>query len=194
MTLLSVYFVFIGACFFALFFITMRLQTSRYIHGRKRREKVLRNSLQRLYVFRKSIIPIFLAVTFFVLFSYTAAIKHGMTHDVPITELYYAIQNTPTISEPDTLNDCIVVLYRFDCSDCHQINRELNEAALVHENIYFVPSDSSFGKQLTEKYQISSVPTGLSFKQQSVVQKKLFYNDHFDRTAFQRLLEHQNES
>lgn len=108
---------------------------------------------------------------------YTANAK-GMSyikwHNLTLEQIDKTAKKTPTISQipvnrPDLCNiPCaIIILYKFGCPDCESIYPSLrtkllqNKLLQNHAQVYFVPSDSAFGKKLIKDGHIRQVPTGV---------------------------------
>lgn len=74
---------------------------------------------------------------------------------------------TPTASKtPEDLAGAIVILYKFNCSDCEAIYPALTEKLQGKNNIYFVPSGSKLGKKLIKNGNVKEVPTGVYIRKQ----------------------------
>lgn len=97
--------------------------------------------------------------------------RHGM-YDTSntVTEVMEYIGKTPIEDTlPDDLTDTLIIYYRFDCEDCHNVYDDLvKEVARFEEKtgdkIYWVSTRSDQGKQLRETYSVASVPSFMYIK------------------------------
>lgn len=91
------------------------------------------------------------------------AVSHGAyTTNMTIKQLYTGIANTPVEDElPDNLSGCIVIFYKFGCTDCEAIYDELSAHINNQANIYWISSRSAQGQRLISQYNIDYVPTGI---------------------------------
>ena len=91
------------------------------------------------------------------------ALVHGAQH--PFTEsivnLWNGIDRSPEESKPpEDLSGCILLYYRFGCSDCEAVYPELSKKVNGQKNIYWICTRSEIGTILRKEYPVSRVPAG----------------------------------
>lgn len=100
----------------------------------------------------------------------TEARKYGAFDEFYKTESINIITNNiehgfvdQSESLPENLQGCIIIYFKYGCSDCGRIHDDLLEYVETNnvQNIYFVSTRSEKGKQLLETYPVMSVPTGV---------------------------------
>ena len=112
---------------------------------------------------------------------YLAVYGRGWLHAVPLnlppTEILYNIENSPADESQKVqediqrgrLEDCYLVFYRADCSDCHDLYRSVVSGATTSDRpIHWIASRTDAGARLKEKaresgIEITEVPTVLSY-------------------------------
>lgn len=94
---------------------------------------------------------------------YGLAWMHGNRDPwLDIASMEKCTMNTPIESKlPVDLSGCIIVVYRYDCSSCHDIYHDLANALRNERNVYYVCSRSEQGLKLRESYDIPEVPYGI---------------------------------
>lgn len=138
---------------------------------------------------------------------YSKAQKHGLyTNDITFSELVQGVNNSPEESTlPDDLSGAVIIYYKFGCSDCEAIYKDLSAAVSGHSDIYWVSTRSEQGKKLLETYPTEEVPAGIYIRQDNYndtipfTSKLLFTTDEdgntvLDKQAIERLLYLQSEN
>lgn len=74
-----------------------------------------------------------------------------------------AIQNSPIADRNGNLDQQgnILIYYRFGCGDCEAVYDSLKAATAGKEDIYWVASRQSVGRELLQKYAVPEVPAGV---------------------------------
>lgn len=74
-----------------------------------------------------------------------------------------AIQNSPIADRNGSLDQQgnILIYYRFGCGDCEAVYDSLKAATAGKEDIYWVASRQSVGRELLQKYAVQEVPAGV---------------------------------
>lgn len=109
------------------------------------------------------------ALCIFCLLSFTAHTSKAMTLEYwqhhTFMEMAKTNQTTPHNDYSTPKAGDIVVLYKFGCPDCEAIYTSANQA-FTDENIHikWVSAETSVGRQLCDKYNITWVPTGVYFR------------------------------
>lgn len=130
---------------------------------------------------------------------YIVATFHGLyTTDLTVKQLHTGIKNTPVEDKlPDDIEGCIIIFYKFGCTDCGAIYEDLSAYTKDLENVYWISSRSEQGKALRVTYPIESVPTAIyihvNSDDNSYTKKALHADDNngntiLDTSAFERLL------
>lgn len=104
---------------------------------------------------------------FFLVWLWSLVVDKGIPTEealqAPVRELAAASQNTmsqTTDLTPASLKKKVIILYRFGCPDCERIYADLLQAREEHPNeLAFISSRGKVGRQLVERYDISSVPS-----------------------------------
>lgn len=109
---------------------------------------------------------------------------HGATFDdfkrYSIADLVYHYENTPedqsgivSVKQEDgTIDDCLLVFYKFDCPDCTASYKNINDLlSNSGREYYWVESRSDLGSQLSDEYGIWWVPSvALCYEGDKVIQ------------------------
>lgn len=103
-------------------------------------------------------------------FLYTASVldlvvtayQHGMIElNRPIKAIQKSVRNSPMQSKlPKDINNCLIIYYKFGCSDCETVYSILQNA-LQDTPVYWISVQSATGKKLLNQYPVSEVPSGL---------------------------------
>lgn len=103
-----------------------------------------------------------LVLTFVLTTLLYACLAKGMQREsATIGEMASGFLNSPYEDDlSQDLSGKLIILYRFDCGNCHDVYPDLKEAIKDRE-AYWVCSRSEQGRALLEKYPVSSVPTGM---------------------------------
>lgn len=74
-----------------------------------------------------------------------------------------AIQNSPIADRNGNLDQQgnILIYYRFGCGNCEAVYDSLKAATAGKEDIYWVASRQSVGRELLQKYAVPEVPAGV---------------------------------
>lgn len=113
------------------------------------------------------------AVGFFCLFNvfqiWNTANIYGATAEhytkMKMSNFKYSVAHSskakyPKVQDIKHNKNSLFVLYRFGCSDCHRLNKDINKAFPESaKNVYYVPSRSELGKKLVKAGSVDTVPT-----------------------------------
>lgn len=117
-----------------------------------------------------SVISIYLAI-------YGRGWLHAVPLNLPPTEILYNIENSPADESKKALEDiqrgrledCYLVFYRADCSDCHDLYNSIRSGETTPDRpVHWVASRSDAGARLKEiaresGIEITEVPATLSY-------------------------------
>lgn len=115
---------------------------------------------------------------------YLMAVRHGMTDtSMQLPKVAYAIGRTPEdqsseLSDGDVTGR-VVVVYRFDCGDCHDAYDGIRAWAEAHPEagVVWVSSRSDLGRSLTSRYGVRWVPSALGVSDDGTVVVEDLYAD-----------------
>lgn len=106
--------------------------------------------------------------------------------DMPVRDFTDKIKKTWLAKEPKpNQKGILVVVYKFGCPDCESVYEPINRT-LPHsnKNIYYVSSQSSYGKKLVKKAGLTNVPSIVYItkhdKKQPYYSTSLIYNRELD--------------
>lgn len=131
---------------------------------------------------------------------YYTAQNHGLKDtNIPVYTMEESNKKSPVEDTlPDTIENSIIIYYKYGCTDCEAIYNDLSKAIKNNDNIYFVSTESEQGKNLLKTYPVNSVPTGIYIYEQNnqtsktYIQKPLYITDNsktiLNKTALERLL------
>ena len=96
--------------------------------------------------------------------------QHGM-YQINLTcqDILNGIHHSPIetpLPSDQSPTQCLIIYYRFGCSDCESIYQELAEQLTTsdNQNIYWVSTRSKQGENLRKSYPVSKVPSGVYIK------------------------------
>lgn len=91
------------------------------------------------------------------------ASSHGMyQNNLSWKTITESIQTTPKEDKlPKNLTGCIILYYRFGCSDCEAVYPAMSEFFDGYDDVYWISTRSKQGKTLLETYPVAHVPTGV---------------------------------
>lgn len=108
-------------------------------------------------------------------FIYSQGAQRGMTMDdwkaMSLGEVIAANDKTPVSQTlPSDRNGDIVILYKYDCPDCEAIYDQLNDAIrdTGAKDVHFIASSSETGRELIEKGDIPTAPTGIYLRHEAL--------------------------
>lgn len=108
-------------------------------------------------------------------FAYNQGVQKGMTMDnwktMNLGEIVATNDKTPVSQTlPSERNGAIVILYKYNCTDCEAIYDQLNDAIkdVDAKNVYFVASSSETGQDLIEEGDIQTAPTGIYLRHEAL--------------------------
>ena len=115
------------------------------------------------------ICTVLLIMTFVMVTVFYIGLEKGMEREsATIGKMAAGLLNSPYEDElPQDLSGRLIVLYRFDCGNCHDIYPDLKNA-LEGREVYWVYSRSEQGRALLKEYPVQSVPTGMYVCQDGV--------------------------
>lgn len=119
----------------------------------------------------KRVNKIFAAASAVVFISYMVTAVMACVHGADLESLQRfgilrtvrAIQNSPIADRNGSLDQQgnILIYYRFGCGDCEAVYDSLKAATAGKEDIYWVASRQSVGRELLQKYAVPEVPAGV---------------------------------
>lgn len=119
----------------------------------------------------KRVNKIFAAASAVVFISYMVTAVMACVHGADLESLQRfgilrtvrAIQNSPIADRNGNLDQQgnILIYYRFGCGDCEAVYDSLKVATAGKEDIYWVASRQSVGRELLQKYAVQEVPAGV---------------------------------
>lgn len=119
----------------------------------------------------KRVNKIFAAASAVVFISYMVTAVMACVHGADLESLQrfgilrtvQAIQNSPIADRNGSLDQQgnILIYYRFGCGDCEAVYDSLKTATAGKEDIYWVASRQSVGRELLQKYAVPEVPAGV---------------------------------
>lgn len=119
----------------------------------------------------KRVNKIFAAASAVVFISYMVTAVMACVHGADLESLQRfgilrtvrAIQNSPIADRNGNLDQQgnILIYYRFGCGDCEAVYDSLKAATAGKEDIYWVASRQSVGRELLQKYAVQEVPAGV---------------------------------
>lgn len=119
----------------------------------------------------KRVNKIFAAASAVVFISYMVTAVMACVHGADLESLQRfgilrtvrAIQNSPIADRNGSLDQQgnILIYYRFGCGDCEAVYDSLKAATAGKEDIYWVASRQSVGRELLQKYAVQEVPAGV---------------------------------
>lgn len=114
------------------------------------------------------------------------AASHGMYQDnLSWSEITQNIRTTPTEDKlPKDLTGCLILYYRFGCSDCEAVYPAMSVFFEDYEDIYWISTRSDQGKQLRETYPVSHVPTGVYITDSGTGVYRTMYFDSTNEVLF----------
>lgn len=98
---------------------------------------------------------------------YILAPAHGAQTGIgnePVHTAIHNIKNSPKESKINPENvapGSIVIFYKYGCTDCEAIYKDLKTELNNISDVYWVSSESTTGASLRESYPIEEVPTGV---------------------------------
>lgn len=153
---------------------------------RRKKDKPVNKTLTRIVTVLSAVVTMTGCITGAVSFSkYNTALSHGLyNNDITIKDMLSFTDSTPVEdSLPEDLTGCIVIYYKFDCSDCSAIYSDLKSQIADKDNIYWVSTRSKQGSELIKKYPVEEVPSGIYIRKDSLgntvpfTNKKLYTED-----------------
>lgn len=114
------------------------------------------------------------------------AASHGMYQDnLSWNKITKNIRTTPNEDNlPKDLTDCIILYYRFGCSDCEAVYPAMSAFFEDYEDVYWVSTRSDQGEKLRETYPVSHVPTGIYITDSGTGVYRTLYFDSTDEILF----------
>lgn len=99
-------------------------------------------------------------------------------------QLWDCIKHSPEEETvPDKKTGTILLYYRFGCSDCEAIFTELQQETNQYDNIYWVSSRSTQGKELRKDYPVTTVPTGVYIRSNEMPLSLTLHRETMDGTV-----------
>lgn len=94
-----------------------------------------------------------------------------------------AIQNSPIADRNGSLDQQgnILIYYRFGCGDCEAVYDSLKTATAGKEDIYWVASRQSVGRELLQKYAVPEVPAGVVILDDGMYVSHVLGNSVYDQ-------------
>lgn len=114
--------------------------------------------------------------------------------NMPVHDFTEKIKKTWLAKEPKpNQKGILVIVYKFGCSDCESVYEPINHT-LPHnnKNIYYVSSQSPYGKKLVKKAGLTNVPSIVYItkhdKKQPYYSTSLIYNRELDMNTIRYYL------
>lgn len=146
-----------------------------------------------------------ICATLFIGFNIQKAYRHGMYEiKISFSDMLKHIEKSPEEDRlPKNLSKCIIIYYKFGCSDCEHVYKDLKASLGDKQNVYWVSTRSKQGMDLLNHYPVKVVPSGVYVYSDSTttapqyVKKVLYMHDKNEtilhQTNLNRLLELQSE-
>lgn len=114
------------------------------------------------------------------------ASSHGMyQNNLSWKTITESIQTTPKEDKlPNNLTGCIILYYRFGCSDCEAVYTAMSEFFDGYDDVYWISTRSKQGKTLLETYPVSHVPTGVYITDSGTGIYRTMYFDSTEKVLF----------
>lgn len=114
------------------------------------------------------------------------ASSHGMyQNNLSWKTITESIQTTPKEDKlPENLTGCIILYYRFGCSDCEAVYPAMSEFFDEYDDVYWISTRSKQGKTLLETYPVSHVPTGVYITDSGTGIYRTMYFDSTEEVLF----------
>ena len=127
--------------------------------------------------------------TLFIGYNTIKAYRHGM-YEMNISfskMLQHTKMSPPEDKLPEDLSKSIIIYYKFGCSDCENVYKNLKNSVQDKTNIYWISTRSKQGRKLLEQYPVKVVPSGVYIYSDSTATspqyvKKVLYTHDQDET------------
>lgn len=139
----------------------------------------------------KRVNKIFAAASAVVFISYMVTAVMACVHGADLESLQRfgilrtvrAIQNSPIADRNGNLDQQgnILIYYRFGCGDCEAVYDSLKAATAGKEDIYWVASRQSVGRELLQKYAVQEVPAGVVILGEGMYVSHVLGNSVYDQ-------------